>query len=293
MGLALEAMASIHSAPAAVASKSKLGACASRGHGPRTCTRFQPLPRAAGRPRARVRARGAGQAPRPSAGDAFGSCVSRNSPAFDERLRERRAPWRPAGRRAPAVPGRGSPRGADATARRCTASSVSRRLTRLMDLDDDTATVVEVGRRQPHHARGPKQRLGDAAAPSSSRQNPSTAASMAAPSRVPKTSSSTLPPRYSPPPAASVCVRAASSGPMWSTLGRTRSVPGVRPRADSGPEQKSAGPYPGPKRLTCEVETAGIEPASAVACKTASTSVAGALDLVSRSPRRRGCGKPA
>ena len=41
------------------------------------------------------------------------------------------------------------------------------------------------------------------------------------------------------------------------------------------------------------VETAGIEPASAIAPKVVSTSVAGALGLVSRSPRRRGCSRPA
>ena len=37
------------------------------------------------------------------------------------------------------------------------------------------------------------------------------------------------------------------------------------------------------------VETAGIEPASAIAQKAASTSVAGALYLAFRSPHRRGC----
>ena len=41
------------------------------------------------------------------------------------------------------------------------------------------------------------------------------------------------------------------------------------------------------------VETVGIEPTSAGACRAASTSVAGALRLASRSPRRRGSGKPA
>ena len=42
-----------------------------------------------------------------------------------------------------------------------------------------------------------------------------------------------------------------------------------------------------------KVETAGIEPASAVAQKVASTSVAGALFSPSDSPRRRGCREPA
>jgi len=41
------------------------------------------------------------------------------------------------------------------------------------------------------------------------------------------------------------------------------------------------------------METPGIEPGSAGACRTASTSVAGSLCLASRSPRRRGCGRPA
>jgi Resolvase, N terminal domain len=42
-----------------------------------------------------------------------------------------------------------------------------------------------------------------------------------------------------------------------------------------------------------KVETPGIEPGSAVACKVASTSVAGALISPSDSPRRRGCREPA
>src|SRR5215208_1874820 len=41
------------------------------------------------------------------------------------------------------------------------------------------------------------------------------------------------------------------------------------------------------------METVGIEPTSADACETASTSVAGPLDLASRSPSRPGYGRPA
>src|SRR5262249_26780095 len=54
-----------------------------------------------------------------------------------------------------------------------------------------------------------------------------------------------------------------------------------------------ASPSGKPKRLTVEVETAGIEPASAVAEEMASTSVSGALNLAPYSPRRPGCREPA
>ncbi len=67
------------------------------------------------------------------------------------------------------------------------------------------------------------------------------------------------------------------------------------PTAVQGAESANPGPLLRDQGLNFlqMVETAGIEPASADASGTASTSVAGAHVLASRSPCRRGHGKPA
>ncbi len=76
-------------------------------------------------------------------------------------------------------------------------------------------------------------------------------------------------------------------------------APGAAPPAEAVTLTRSPGPRcsPTPRKAARQsgfpMETVGIEPTSAGALGTASTSVAGALDLASRAPRRQGFGKPA